>query len=387
MQAPKRVKELQYVVKISKYCNLRCGYCYEYNELGDKRRISLANLRRLFESAARHAATHSHGCISFIWHGGEPFLIPLDFYEEIHQLQQQIFGTTIPFWNAIQTNLTVLTDRHLTCLKDKRLFSGIGVSFDVLGDQRVDMRGQLRNETVLSNMQKLIDNDISFGAIAVVARATLPHVRDIYRFYDSLGIESRLLPYYMTADGDQASGHALAFHEITDAIKSVFDCWLVSERATPVDPVSEYLDYAVAHMADTPKARYRKSTDEFVLFVNTDGGIWGLSEAYDEDYRYGNVFQEEISDILESPNRKRAAQQAEQRMLTHCTPCRYFGHCPGYFVGDATPEQQTLLSESGCPVRDVLDHMVSRLSDTDIPNLLALAAGRQIGNPALAIGV
>src|SRR5258708_37383694 len=117
MSESKPVKELQYVVKISKYCNLRCGYCYEYNELGDKRRMSLAQLRRLFETAARHATADGHGCVSFVWHGGEPFLIPVDYYEEIYQLQQDVFGDTIPFWNSIPTNLTVLTDRHITCLQ------------------------------------------------------------------------------------------------------------------------------------------------------------------------------------------------------------------------------------------------------------------------------
>jgi uncharacterized protein len=387
MQIPSRVTELQYVVKISKYCNLRCGYCYEYSELGDKRRISLAHLRRLFESAARHATTQGHGCISFVWHGGEPFLIPLDYYEEIYRMQQDIFGDRIPFWNAIQTNLTILTDRHIECLKEQRVFNGIGVSFDVLGDQRVDTKGLLRTDTVLSNMQSLLDNGINFGAIAVLARATLPHVREIYKFYDTLGIESRLLPYYMSDNGAQVSGHALSFRDITDAIKTVFDCWFVSKSATPVDPVSEYLDYAIAHMAGAPKNTYNKFVDEFVLFVNTDGGIWGLSEAYDEAYRYGNVFQKEITDILTSPNRKRAVEQAEARMHSHCARCPYFGHCPGFFVGDATPEQQRLLAESGCPVRDVLDHMVSRLAETGIPESLALVASRSIDNPALAIGV
>ena len=33
-----------------KYCNLRCAYCYEYPHLGDKARMSLETLGRIFEN-------------------------------------------------------------------------------------------------------------------------------------------------------------------------------------------------------------------------------------------------------------------------------------------------------------------------------------------------
>ena len=50
-------------------------------------------------------------------------------------------------------------------------------------------------EGVLRNLQRLRDADIRFGAIVVLARNTLPRIREIYRFYDSLGIPVRLLPF------------------------------------------------------------------------------------------------------------------------------------------------------------------------------------------------
>src|SRR6185437_2766233 len=163
------VKTAQFVVKLSKYCNLRCTYCYEYLELGNKERMSLERLRRFFANAAAYADQNGIRSLSFIWHGGEPFLIPLDFYEEIRRLQDEAFGERIAVVNSVQTNLTVLTDRHVEVLRQGRIFRGIGMSFDVYGDQRVDTKGALRTDAILGNMQKLIDNRIPFGAIAVLA--------------------------------------------------------------------------------------------------------------------------------------------------------------------------------------------------------------------------
>ena len=39
---------IMFVVKISKFCNLRCSYCYEFEELGQRRRMSLADLHAFF---------------------------------------------------------------------------------------------------------------------------------------------------------------------------------------------------------------------------------------------------------------------------------------------------------------------------------------------------
>jgi uncharacterized protein len=380
-------KTMQFVVKISKYCNLRCTYCYEYRELGNRQRMSLDQLRRFFENVAEYTVANSLDYVSFIWHGGEPFLIPIDYYEDILRLQEEIFAGKIQVRNAVQTNLTVLTERHIAFLKEGRLFRGLGISFDVYGDQRVDTQGRLRTDAVLDNLQKLINHGIPFGAIAVLARNTLAHAQDIYRFYDRLGIESRFLPFYMSASGEQVSRHALSHQEITGALKDIFNAWMTSERATPVDPIDEYIDYAVSHMIGGPKRTYDKLDDESVYFVDVDGGTWGVAEAYDAAYQHGNVFEEKLGTVLASPGRQRAVREAGERMNTHCKGCPYFGHCPGYFVGDATPEQQQLLAEAGCPVREMIGHIIGKLEKTGIPNALLPEVGRKIENPALRVGL
>lgn len=272
----------------------------------------------------------------------------------------------------------MLTDRHLAFLKEGRFFRNLGISFDVYGDQRVDTKGKLRTNTILDNMQKLIDHGVPFGAIAVLGRHTLSHAADIYRFYDQLGIQSRFLPFYMSASDEQISQHALNFVQITSALKAIFNEWMASDRATPVEPIDRHIDYAVSYLTGGPKAAYDKMANEFVYIVNLDGGTWGVSEAYDPVYRYGNVFEDQFVTILASPARQRAAAEAGQRMHAYCHTCPYFGHCPGHFVGNATPQERQLLAESGCPVREVIGYIVDNLDKSDIKDSLAVRRERQV---------
>src|SRR5688500_17284131 len=78
---------LQVVVKVSKFCNLRCTYCYEMKELGDRTRMAVGDLATMFRHFADYAASRPGLRIWFIWHGGEPLLQSPSFYREVFVAQ------------------------------------------------------------------------------------------------------------------------------------------------------------------------------------------------------------------------------------------------------------------------------------------------------------
>jgi uncharacterized protein len=358
----------QFVIKVSKYCNLRCDYCYEFPHLANKDRMSLANIRSMFTNIANSVENLETEQAEFIWHGGEPFLIPIEFYEQVDTIQKQIFGGFL-YTNIVQTNLTVLTDRHIEFLKGG-FFADVGVSFDVYGDQRIDADGNLRTETVLTNLQKLIDNKIHFGAIAVLARNTLPHVTEIYRFFDDLGVSHRLLEFYRTAGEGQAERHAIDFDELVGAYKDLFREWLASESASPVQPIEYYIRYVASYVAAQTGNRYDRSANERVFMIDVNGDLYNAVESYQPEFRYGNLFRSPLWEIVASEQRRLSIALSHERMQRYCDHCPYFGHCPGKFVADATPEQRKLLEARGCPVRAILDHIVDVFEANDINDFI-----------------
>jgi uncharacterized protein len=388
MTATPTRKSLQLVVKTTKYCNLRCTYCYEYKELGNKQRMQLDSLGALFAGLRSYAEGSGIEQVEFVWHGGEPLMVPIEYYEALQALQAEAYrGSPLKVSNVVQSNLTVLTDRQMEFLRSSGFFRGIGVSFDVYGDQRVDTQGKLRTDAILKNIQRLMAAKVRFGAITVLARNTLPHVRSIYRFWDKLGVAFRLLPFYMQAFADQVDRHALTNDEIVAAVAAVFRDWLASERATSVDPIAEYVSYAVAHLAGEVRTPYVKERDEIVFLVNVDGGVWGVGDAYDPALSYGNAFREDFGRILASPVRRRVAERSQARVARYCAACPYRGQCPGAFVADATPEQEASLARGGCVVRRILDQMTGDLDRSGLGAEIARTGVRRDDNTALAVGL
>ena len=99
--------------------------------------MSLDQIHAAFQNIKSNITELAITDADFISHSGEPFLVPLQFYEAVNLIQKYIFGSELKYINAVQTNLTVLTERHIEFLK-RGFFEDIGVSFDVYGDQRID---------------------------------------------------------------------------------------------------------------------------------------------------------------------------------------------------------------------------------------------------------
>jgi uncharacterized protein len=356
----------QFVLKISKYCNLRCDYCYEFPHLGDKARMNLNQIQAAFQNIKSSINELAIERVNFIWHGGEPFLVPVEVYEQINLIQKDIFGTEFEYMNSLQTNLTVLTNRHIKFLEGG-FFGDIGVSFDVYGDQRVDTKGKSSADLVRANMRKLIDHQIAFGAIAVLARDTLPYIKQTYRFFDALKVEHRILAYYRTVGSEQTERHGLDFDELVGAYKAVFHEWLASERATPVHPIKDLVRYAVQRIMGIDNDRYDPSTSERVFVVDVNGDVSNVSES---EFCYGNLFHSPLREIAESEVRVRSIALSQERMQRFCHQCPYFGNCPGVFVANATSIECEVLKTSGCPVRAVLDHMLDVFKRTELNDFI-----------------
>lgn len=106
-------------------CNLSCPYCYQ-EPMRDAGNISRGyDMKLMKEGLLREGG-------SFALFGGEPLLLPLEDMEEIF-----IFGLNNWGSNGVQTNGTLITDRHIALFKQYRVQVGISVDGpDELNDSR-----------------------------------------------------------------------------------------------------------------------------------------------------------------------------------------------------------------------------------------------------------
>lgn len=354
---------VQFVIKVSKFCNLRCSYCYEFDELGDPRRMSLTQIEYMFAHiAAYYRAVAPRAQIRMIWHGGEPLVQDVDYYRAIFGLQEKHFeGLNVS--NLLQTNLTLLDEDRIELL---RKFDSVGVSIDLFGEHRLNIAGKSSQARVLHNMRRLNEAKIDYGCITVLTSRNIDQLDRIFRFYEEMGLFARVLPLF-NADQAQNENHSLNAEMVTAALCRVVDLTLASERSRGIAPVHELINDVVSYKLSTREySVYDRGAWESLIIVNTDGLLYAQADAYTEGRSWGNIFHHPLGQLIGSVQHQQSVERTNHRIARGgCLDCGHLRtHCSGFPIGEDHRGYSDAM-HNGRPIcvveRRVLDHIVMRL--------------------------
>lgn len=325
---------VHWVVKASKLCNLRCLYCYEWNELGDRARLSLEGWERLLlmireyhERRVAELGSSFQSCI--VWHGGEPMLLPLSYYERVVDLQHRILGdealSSGAVFNAVQTNLYTLPKDTLDLFEREGFH--IGVSMDVVGGVRLSAGREETEDRVVQNMDRLRRRGMPFGAILVLAAHTCPNITVAYDFYESIGINFRVLPLFSAPLNTPGASFAVDARQLIDALCRLFTHWAQRPNRVPVSPLNSYVRTVYLKMTGHSQGRYDRRTGEWALLVNTDGELYQVMDAYQPRFSLGNVLRDSLADVLGSDAYAASLDRDDALYARHCSRCEFRGAC------------------------------------------------------------
>ncbi|MBL9100649.1 MAG: radical SAM protein [Myxococcales bacterium] len=332
-------------MKLSKLCNLRCSYCYEYDELGERGRMPLDRLEWFLAGLAEHyVAADWRFKLSFVFHGGEPLLLPETYLRALVAAMHRRLGDAgVPFEVSLQTNLTRLGDRTIDLLDELRV--ALGVSLDVYGGQRLTIAGADSQDRALDNLQRLFDRGVvrrlGVGGISVLHARNVDRAVDTFEFYRGLGLDYRILPVFSITDPPpRMRGLTLSADRVVAAMQQVALAQLRAPRSIRVFPLDNYFESAVHHLVGASCRRYDPQAVEWALIVDTDGDAYNHAEAYLPEGRLGNVFRDRFADLLASPARAANLALRAARGRT-CDECPYRAACSGIPVIEALPSERS----------------------------------------------
>lgn len=335
---------MHFVMKLSKLCNLRCNYCYEYDELGERDRMPLDRLEWFFAGLAEHyRAAGWRFKLHFVLHGGEPLLLPESYLRGLVEgMRGRLGAAGVPFECSLQTNLTRLGERTIALLDELQI--SLGVSIDVFGGQRLTIAGEDSQDRALDNLQLLFDRGaverLGVGGISVLHRRNVDRAVDTFEFFRELGLGYRILPIFSITDPPpRVRGLTLEPARVVAALQQVALAQLRARPSIRVYPLDNYFESAVHHLTGVAVRRYDPRAAEWALIVDTNGDVYNHAEAYLPEGRMGNIFGERFSEILASPARAATLALREAR-AADCSGCPYFDCCSGIPVIEALPSER-----------------------------------------------
>jgi uncharacterized protein len=315
------------VVKPTHLCNLACTYCYN-DDVRDPV-MTAATLDRVVGQVLGYVRDHAPGRLaSFIWHGGEPMVAGLDYFERAALLQRERAGE-VRYNNSIQTNGTLIDDAWLAFLRREQFTVSISIDGPAhLHDRyRVDRRGRGSFQRVIDAIDRVAAAGIPLGVCVVISRANLDHVDEIYDLLAARKLRFNIIPLNRSGGArEHYDDVGLGAEEYATAWIRMYDRWFDADR----DYVycSDFVFKTRAILAGRPAdcIGLAQCSDTNIA-IDPIGDVYACATlSGTAENRYGNLVETELAEIMAGPV---AADHRHRRTDPQCATCRWQHVCHG----------------------------------------------------------
>jgi len=338
------------VVKPTLACDMSCRHCYHTpEERSSFERVSFDRLEKLFK-----IVSSDYDSAWFIWHGGEPFILPFVFWKKAFELQDKYFGIHT-CGNTIQTN-GLNIDRKLLELCRKRQIN-IGISHEGPFD------GLLREdcEKVESIIRDMSKKEKVFSVSSTISKGDQSEQLSIYRHFRGIGAALSMVP---VVPAGCAATHRELVPDVDAYIRSsieAFDAWLYDKDADM--PLSPHFLYVLSAMGDPQPADCAHNscfTKWICMYPN--GDLYPCAKACPRSMRLCNI--DDIGSVADAFRTEGFAEVLRGTIARRdkCRSCEVYDYCQGGCSMDAYHEG--MMQDNGNPSCRIFKAVFGHIKET-----------------------
>lgn len=328
-------------------CNLDCTYCYYL----EKQKLYAASGRQemsdeLLEKYIHdYIATQPTDNVLFTWHGGEPLMRPMNFYERALRLQEKhAQGKTIE--NALQTNGTLLTLNWCNFLKDNNFLVGISIdgTQEMHDHYRISRSGRGTWRQVMRGVELLQRCGVDWNAMAVVNDFNALHPLEFYRFFKTIGCDYLQFTPIVERIYRHPDGRLLAspIEGLTTAemapfsvspkawgnfLCTIFDEWV---RHDVGEFFVQIFDSTLAGWMGVPGSLCTMAeTCGHATAMEHNGDVYACDHYVFPEFKLGNIMEKSLESMVFSEEQKTFGENKRKLLTQQCKMCEWRFACNG----------------------------------------------------------
>lgn len=337
------MKPLRSVVikPVGSYCHLDCKYCFYL----DKRHLYAGppSTHRMSQTTQDALIQQMFACCdnpTFIWQGGEPTIMGLDFYRHAVELQQY-YSKGRSFSNALQTHGLLLDEAWAEFLKRENFL--VGVSMDgpqhVHDHYRVDRQGRGTFKNVFKKAKMLLEHQVPVNMLAAVTDYSAQYPEEIYHFFSDHGFFfMQFSPVVERAakNPTRAATFSVTAKQYGRFLTKLFRAWHKDFDVQKLQQKTSIRFFdALLHryVGMTPDHCAMLQNCNVYLVVEHNGDLFSCDFLVAEETRLGNLHHRSLLQAFNSPEHmafgQRKADYGEQ-----CQQCPWLKLCYGGCIKD-----------------------------------------------------
>ncbi len=286
-------------------------------------------LETLIRRAADQCREYGLKHFIFSWHGGEPLLAGMEFFEYAVELQRRMMPE-IQVSNSIQTNGMLLTREWVRLFKS--LDYHMSLSLDgpeyVHDAYRVWPTGKGTYRELAQRIGVLRDERYPIRILAVVSPRSLDvGGKSVYELFRSLGCVWMDFLYPIRNVMDSTFSEDVSAKDLGEFLVEVFDAWFA--EGNPDVYVRSLHDWCVQLMGGHAEMCHSRVDCSYVVTVNTDGSVHICDDLIPyADSKLGHISRDALVDIDKHESLRRLSKKSVL-FSGECSRCEFFPVCTG----------------------------------------------------------
>ncbi|MFC2138236.1 anaerobic sulfatase-maturation protein [Bacteroidota bacterium] len=340
---------------IGSVCNLNCTYCYyleKKNLYPDKKKFTIPeNVLELF--IKQYIEIQEIPLINFVWQGGEPTMLGIDFFKKAFDIQKKYAGKK-QIDNIIQTNGTLLTDEWCKFFNDNNILVGISVDGPEFLHNKYRKRTDNQDtfKKVMQGIDLLKKDKVEFNTLTTVNDFNVNYPLEVYHFLKDIGSQfMQFLPVVereITIENSaklkliqpeyeqeaELTSWSVGSKEYGDFLIGIFNEWVRND-------VSKYyvqlFDATLANwVGANPGLCVYKEICGDALAMEHNGDIYSCDHfVYPEEF-IGNILEDSLIEMVKSEKQLKFGERKLKSLPKQCLKCDYrftcHGECPKHRI-------------------------------------------------------
>lgn len=308
-------------------CNLTCDYCF-YS--GKEKPPACIISDELIESFIAQFMEIFSGRMRFVWHGGEPLLAGIPFFERVISYENKYLKNGDSVENLLQTNAVLINDSWAQFFKDNGF--RIGVSLD--GNQRShDLFRKNRNgggsfQRTMRGVKTLKRFGIMPGIIQTLTRSNIANIEEDFRFFtEELGAKGWAINIYESNSSlnGRMRDEGLSDQEVTEVYKKLINLWL--KRNDPNLRIREIENFVPGALNRRAKNCSYNGSCASYFCLDFDGSVYPCDRlSSDESSKLGDLRQTSLREVLQGELMNARAKKV-QTFPVDCLVCEWKNAC------------------------------------------------------------
>ncbi len=337
----KTKRDFQIFAKIAgAACNLNCHYCYYLNKNKQYSHVSPMNDTVLETYIRQHIEACPEQIIRFSWHGGEPTLPGIAYFEKIIRLQQKYCPSDRQIVNGIQTNATLIDEDWSKFLAEHQFI--VGVSMDGPEELHNQFRrgksGQATHDQTLRGFQLLQRHGTNPEILCVVNAENVQHPLKVYRYFKELGAEyMTFLPLVEPTQDTETtvSKVSVPSKNFGNFLCIIFDEWMDKDIGSIKVQIFEEAT-RTAFKQQHSLCIFRETCGDIPV-VEHNGDFYACDHYVNPQHLHGNIMKTHLGLLIESPVQRQFGEN-KKSLPAYCLHCEVRNMCNG-----------------GCPKNRIID--------------------------------